>query len=222
MNRGIFVSRGEPSIDELIESAKGICKYDRAIYASIEPFVGDIARAYLDVCTQAREHKREFFGLRDFYSLIKMLYWFCLRDGCLTWWKLEHSIRRNFSGLSDIDTLEPFRRALRDKLDCRHLDTDPGCGPIDLIHSALKGENVEANSRYLLLLTENYAIIDMIQNYLINVLSVDARKISVVFGSSFPNDLKYTEVFFSRSSFLISFFYFNYLFNLLAGFYSRF
>lgn len=193
MNRGIFVSRGEPSVDELIESAKGICKYDRQIYASIEQLVEKIARAYLEVCKRAKEHKREFFGLRDFYSLIKMLYWFCTRDGCLTWSKLEHSIRRNFSGL-DIDTIEPFRNALAGQIDERQLPTDPGCGPIDLIHAALKGENVESNSRYLLLLTENYAITDMIQNYLTNVLSVDSRKICVVFGSSFPNDLKYTEV----------------------------
>jgi hypothetical protein len=193
MNRGIFVSRGEPDIKELVESAKGICKYDQNIYNCLEPFIGEIAQAYLKVCDAAKEFKREFFGLRDFYSLIKMLYWFCTRDGCLTWWKLEHSIRRNFSGL-EIDTLEPFKSLLQAKLDSRHLDTDPKCGPIDLIHSALKGENVESNSRYLLLLTENYAIIDMVQNYLTNVLKVDPRKISVVFGSSFPNDLKYTEV----------------------------
>lgn len=123
-----------------------------------------------------------------------MLYCFCSRDGCLTWPKLEHSIRRNFSGL-EIDTLKPFQERLQTKIDPRQLDTDPKCGPIDLIHSALKGENVESNSRYLLLLTENYAIIDMVQNYLSNELRVDPRKITVVFGSSFSNDLKYTEVF---------------------------
>lgn len=193
MNRGIFVSRGEPNISELIESAKGICKYDAHIYQSIEPFIDEIAEAYLQVCLKAKQHKREFFGLRDFYSLIKMLYWFCTRDACLTWNKLEHSIRRNFSGL-DIDTLEPFRRLLYAKLDQRQLDTDPKCSPIDLIHSALKGENVEANSRYLLLLTENHSIIDMVQGYLINNLNIDANRVNVIFGSNFPNDLKYTEI----------------------------
>jgi hypothetical protein len=193
MNRGIFVSRGEPDINELIESAKGICKYDDHIYNCIRPFIHEIAEAYLELCQTAKKHRREFFGLRDFYSLVKMLYWFCSRDAILTWSKLEHSVRRNFGGL-DIEVLEPFRRLLFAKLDSRRLDTDPKCAPIDLVQSALRGESVETNPRYLLLLTENLSMIDMIQSYLTQVLQVPAQKLNIIFGSSFRNDLAYTEV----------------------------
>ncbi|CAF0704523.1 unnamed protein product [Brachionus calyciflorus] len=193
MNRGIFVSRSEPDTRELIESAKGICKYDLNIYNTIHPFIEDIAKAYLKVCELAKNHKREFFGLRDYYSLIKMIYWFCTRDGCLTWNKLEHSVRRNFGGL-DLDMVKPFKDLLFSKLDQRELPTDPKCGSIDLIKAALKGENVDSNSRYLLLLTENYTVIDIIQNYLINSLKTPAHKVVVIFGSSFKHDLEYTEV----------------------------
>lgn len=193
MNRGIFVSRGEPDISELIESAKGICNYNDHIYKSINPFIKEIAEAYLDLCEQAKRHRREFFGLRDFYSLIKMLYWFCSRDAILTWSKLEHSVRRNFGGL-DLECVEPFKRRLYSKLDTRQLDTDPKCSPIDLIYSALKGESVESNARYLLLLTENYSLLDMIQSYLTQMLQIPSHKLSIIFGSSFRNDLQYTEV----------------------------
>lgn len=122
-----------------------------------------------------------------------MLYWFCSKDGNFTWFKLEHSVKRNFSGL-DIDPIEPFKKRLFSKLDSRYLPTDPASTPIDLIKAALKGENVESNSRYLLLISENYSLIDMIQKYILNILKVPSHKLVVIFGSSFRHDQEYTEV----------------------------
>ena len=203
MNRGIFVSRGEPDTKELIESAKGICKYDAHIFTNIDPYIEDIACAYLELCKLAREKKREFFGLRDFYSLIKMIYWFCSKDtsNSFTWNKLEHAVRRNFSGLDEslLNPIEPFEIRLKRKdttnpIDTQVLQTDPKCKPIDLVQAALRGENVESNSRYLLLLTENYAVLDIVQNYLINVVKVSSENLVVIFGSSFRHDQQYTEV----------------------------
>ena len=194
MNRGIFVSRGEPDINELIESAKGICKYDKSTYACIEPYIGDIAKAYLELCDMAKKFKREFFGLRDYYSLIKMINFFCSKDRTFTWSKLEHSVKRNFNGL-EIEILEPFRKYLSSKLDNRILDTDPKCGSIDLLESALNSEYAsESTSRYLLFLTENNTAIDIIQNYLINVVKIPTHSLTVIFGSSFRSDQQYTEV----------------------------
>jgi hypothetical protein len=46
INRGIFVSRGTFGIDDLIESAKGICNYNKEILSKIEPYLKDIASAY--------------------------------------------------------------------------------------------------------------------------------------------------------------------------------
>lgn len=40
MNRGIFVRRSEPKIDELVESA--ICNYDQHVFRYIEPHIRDI------------------------------------------------------------------------------------------------------------------------------------------------------------------------------------
>ena len=195
MNRGILVSRGEPDINELIESAKGICKSnDSAIYACLEPYIADIARAYLELCALAMNFKREYFGLRDYYSLIKMINFFCSRDRTFTWSKLEHSVKRNFNGL-EIDIMVPFKKYLHSKLDNRVLETDPKCGSIDLLESALNSEYAsESTSRYLLFLTENNTAIDIVQNYLINVVKIPTQRLTVIFGSSFRSDQQYTEV----------------------------
>jgi len=101
MNRGLFVSRGEPDIEELVLSAEGICSYDRSVFECIRPHVREIAQAYLELCEAARQFKREFFGLRDYYSLVKMLYWLCEKDKHFTWAKLEHAVKRNFNGELD-------------------------------------------------------------------------------------------------------------------------
>ena len=193
MNRALFVSRGDPDIDELVESAKGICKYDQHIYNCIKHYIRDIAISYLKLCENAKKHTREFFGLRDYYSLIKMIYWFCTQDAKLTWAKLEHSVRRNFGGL-EIDVIQPFYESLHAKLDLNKIDTDPSCEPIDLVYAAIKGSNVESDSRYLLLITENYSVVDMLQNYLTTSLNVPPNKLDIIFGSSFPADLAYTEI----------------------------
>jgi len=76
MNRGIFVNRTSPSADELKETFKGICKNDEKVLELVEKtnLIDSLSKAYLKLCEQAKK-TREFFGLRDFYSLIKMIYW---------------------------------------------------------------------------------------------------------------------------------------------------
>ena len=76
MNRGIFANRTSPSADELKETFKGICKNDQKILKLLEEknLIDSLSKAYLKLCDQAKK-TREFFGLRDFYSLIKMIYW---------------------------------------------------------------------------------------------------------------------------------------------------
>ena len=66
MNRGILVQRGVPDVQELVDSAKGICANDEQLSILIQSHFEPMAQAYLELYTQARE-TREFFGLRDFY-----------------------------------------------------------------------------------------------------------------------------------------------------------
>ena len=66
MNRGVMVTRADPSEDELVFSAKGICSNNEKdpIRKRLESYFIPFARAYRHIC---KKQEREFFGLRDFY-----------------------------------------------------------------------------------------------------------------------------------------------------------
>lgn len=66
MNRGVMVTRADPSEEELVFSARGICsnKKDDPIRQKLEQYFEPFAKAYISVC---KKQTREFFGLRDFY-----------------------------------------------------------------------------------------------------------------------------------------------------------
>ena len=73
MNRGLMLTRGEPSIQELVDSACGICSglntdVQRNLYCLFKP----LAKAYQAISKEQIESnaaKKEFYGLRDFYRL---------------------------------------------------------------------------------------------------------------------------------------------------------
>ena len=69
MNRGVMVTRGDPSEQELIFSAKGICsnKENDRIRSKLESFFEPLAKAYINIC---KKQEREFYGLRDFYRFV--------------------------------------------------------------------------------------------------------------------------------------------------------
>jgi hypothetical protein len=61
-----MVTRGDPSEEELVFSAMGICsnKENDPIRSYLESYFRPFARAYKAIL---RKQEREFFGLRDFY-----------------------------------------------------------------------------------------------------------------------------------------------------------
>ncbi len=76
MNRGIIVNRSSPKPTELKDTVIGICKNDEKVLQLLESknLIISLSNAYLKLCEVAKK-TREFYGLRDFYSLIKMIYW---------------------------------------------------------------------------------------------------------------------------------------------------
>ena len=144
MNRGVMLTRGEPSSDELTLSARGICSNqdnDR-VREKLEGLFVPLSEAYYAIC---KKQEKDFFGLRDFYrcvllmymvnftchyaafvvlhcSLIKMLYWICAKSNAhpLNWQSLEHAIRRNFGGLEQFDPVEEFRKRISLPADAEH------------------------------------------------------------------------------------------------------
>ncbi|KAM7432986.1 hypothetical protein ABFA07_016686 [Porites harrisoni] len=201
MNRGIMLSRGVPDFKELVDSALGICSTDTEVKHVIQPIISPLAEGYeqlyreqKDFLTLQKCGKEEFFGLRDFYSLIKMVYAIAAKSGQRPRWnQIEHAVRRNFGGLVESKPVEIFRKRYFKGTDEDENTEAPTT--IQLIEASLRREDAAertnlSENRYLLILTENFAALRIIQQQ----RSKNSEDAVVIFGSSFPNDQEYTQV----------------------------
>lgn len=190
MNRGIFVSRGSPNKKELIESAKGICSSEPLVQQRVQGYFAPFARAYETVC---RKQDKEFFGLRDYYSLIKMVFAKAKasnrepspRD-------IAQAVLRNFSGKDDIHALDIFTANLpearcSEEVSTMQLIQQNMCSDLQKVSGK---ELDESESRYLLVLTRNYAALQVLQQTFFR----EDPQPEIIFGSSFPRDQEYTQV----------------------------
>ncbi|RVE69573.1 hypothetical protein OJAV_G00079040 [Oryzias javanicus] len=142
MNRGIFVSRGDPDEKELIESAKGICSSDVMVLEKVRHFFKPFARAYLNIC---RKQGKGFFGLRDYYSLIKMI--FAVAKASQRKPTAEETVKavlRNFSGKDDVDAVSVFTSELNFTPDLESINT------IEFVRENIQAVAQEEECRYLL------------------------------------------------------------------------
>ncbi|KAM4843304.1 E3 ubiquitin-protein ligase RNF213 [Thomomys bottae] len=182
MNRGIFVSRGLPSQRELIKSAQGICSSDPVAQDRIQEYFTPFARAYKAVC---RRQDKEFFGLRDYYSLIKMVFATARASARKpSPQSLTHAILRNFSGKDDVPALDIFTASVPEAVSADKVST------LELIRQNIYRGPEDAESRYLLVLTKNYAALPILQQ----MLCGEAQQAEIIFGSGFPRDQEYTQI----------------------------
>ncbi|XP_039595909.1 E3 ubiquitin-protein ligase rnf213-alpha isoform X2 [Polypterus senegalus] len=182
MNRGIFVSRGDPDERELIESAKGICSSDPMILMKVQGFFKIFARAYLQIC---KKRNKEFFGLRDYYSLIKMIFANTKGSGQEPGVEdVAMAVLRNFSGRDDINAVKNFTVHFDKKLDQESINT------VELIRQNICADTQDGECRYLLVLTKNYAALQILQQ----TYFLDQNQPEIIFGSSFPKDQEYTQI----------------------------
>ncbi|XP_018560281.2 LOW QUALITY PROTEIN: E3 ubiquitin-protein ligase rnf213-alpha-like [Lates calcarifer] len=180
MNRGIFVSRGDPSQQELIKSAEGICSSDENVLEKIRHLFEPFAKAYMKVCREGRG----FFGLRDFYSLIKMVFSITkISNECPTADKITAAVLRNFSGKDDVDVMAIFHEELRE--DCANANITT----LAMVEESISAHQVQEN-RYLLILTKNYAALQILQQ----IFFSHQIHPEIIFGSSFPKDQEYTQI----------------------------
>lgn len=83
-----------------------------------EVFKG-FAQAYQEVLEKQKH--TQFYGLRDFYSLVKMLFWMCKTvKQQPNSAQIEHVILRNFSGHSSDDEID-IVKIFNDKITMRYL-----------------------------------------------------------------------------------------------------
>ncbi|XP_078124896.1 E3 ubiquitin-protein ligase rnf213-alpha-like isoform X2 [Sander vitreus] len=182
MNRGIFVSRGDPDERELIESAKGICKSDAMVLEKVRDFFQPFARAYLNIC---RKQGKGFFGLRDYYSLIKMI--FAAAKASQRKPTAEETVKavlRNFSGRDDVDAVTVFTKRLQISPNLENISA------IEFVRENIQTVGQEEECRYLLVLTKNYAALQILQQTFFS----KSGQPEIIFGSSFPKDQEYTQI----------------------------
>ncbi|XP_030610400.1 E3 ubiquitin-protein ligase rnf213-beta [Archocentrus centrarchus] len=185
MNRGIFVSRWDPSEDELVETAKGICSSSNQILLKIKHLFPALAKAFLSICVETS--KNQFFGLRDYYSLVKMLFAAVKStqqepDGE----QLVEAILRNFSGQPEgFDPVRFFQEVIS------NLTEIPRPSTLQMVKKNLDHGTIE-ESRYLLLLTTNNAALHILQQQVF--AKGDYPPPEIIFGSGFPKDQEYAQI----------------------------
>ena len=196
MNRGIMVSRGDPDKEELLSSAREICRsntVDSSIVESIEICIPDLSKAYLKLIRKTHT-SREYYGLRDFYSLIKMLVFLCNKyETTLTLPILKHCVYRNFGGASNNQALQLFIQTVKLPMECA---VGPDSSPLGLIRANLASFSTSfyGETRYLLLLTENYSALNILLKSSNLWPENKLDDIRVIFGSNFPRDQEYSTV----------------------------
>ena len=195
MNRGIFVTRGKPSHGDLQKTAEAIFESDKE---KIKQVSNGVIRAVTSAYLQIYETQdKEFFGLRDYYGLLKMLCSLITANKEVFFGDIAELVLRNFSGRGD-DAFQVFRRNLENCFDHVY---DVKIPVMDLIQKNLISD---FESRFLLLLTNQYAAVSLLPKVMdfSNIdVSKDKQKIKgliqdyqVIFGSSFRRDNDYTEV----------------------------
>ncbi|XP_041073022.1 E3 ubiquitin-protein ligase rnf213-alpha-like isoform X2 [Carcharodon carcharias] len=180
MNRGIFVSRLDPCEKELIDTAEGICSSDLVLLQKVQHLFPIFAQAYLEVCGN---QNGQFFGLRDYYSLVKMVFITAKETKCEpTEEQLADTILRNFSGKDEFNPLEIFLPTL---------NSLPQTSTLEMVKKNIKADSSDGECRYLLLLTKNFVALQIVLQHVFQDLD---DKPEIIFGSSFPKDQEYTQI----------------------------
>ncbi|XP_026862579.2 E3 ubiquitin-protein ligase rnf213-alpha [Electrophorus electricus] len=182
MNRGIFVSRGDPDEKELVESAKGICSSDAMILEKVREFFQPFAWAYLNIC---KKQGKGFFGLRDYYSLIKMIFAITKAlEQKPSPEQIVEAVLRNFSGKDNVNAVAVFTDRLKLKPNLEAISA------IELVRQNITAIGQDDECRYLLILTKNYAALQILQQ----TFFTEQYQPEIIFGSSFPKDQEYTQI----------------------------
>ncbi|KAJ5069103.1 hypothetical protein M0811_11859 [Anaeramoeba ignava] len=207
INRGVFLQRNDPDLEGLKETG-------RIIFSSImrETFRNDkidkkipenLATISQEIFKRQNESniiRNNFFGLRDFYYLVKMVA-FELTDKKKSKQHLKqqviedvvfHCFLRNFGGVPEF--FETTIKGLLEDYGYYNEETQSQSkkerSGIDLVLSNLNLNQSEdrIKSRHVMILCENLSILPMIMEKLQSKNS--QRKIKLLYGSNFPEDKK--------------------------------
>jgi hypothetical protein len=96
--------------------------------------------------------------------------------------KIVEAVLRNFSGRDDVDAVTVFTETLKINPNLERISA------IELVRQNISAQEEEC--RYLLLLTKNYAALQILQQTFFS----ESCQPEIIFGSSFPKDQEYTQI----------------------------
>jgi hypothetical protein len=187
MSRAIQLSRPEPSLKELRQTAfkiiKASCGRDR-LSDNVITHVNNVTESYHNFYTkeQATIHSN-FHGLRDFYSCFKCLGSFVKSSGKLTIDNVVESISRNFGGHTDPPLQSSdFRKYFTEQADNYFRR---GLQNTSTVRDLVIGNLKDPNSRHLMLIANSDALLSIASDLLKESKIIDYR---VIIGSKFHED----------------------------------
>ena len=206
MNRALLMMRGTPGIEELIMTAKTICRISAESDSPLDALIEPLANAYTILTKD-----ENFFGLRDFYGMFKMIYNESLNSQKASFGhrQLSRIIQRNFGGTKDqgghsnkvLNTFEEQLKQASIFNEVKNLELQK-LSALGLVSQNLKEmeerqklvtigeENSLAvfENRYLLLMTDNLSAFHFLPQLL------QLTDYEIIFGSSFPQDKEYIQL----------------------------
>ena len=173
MNRALYLARPDPNQDDLVETATTLL---RSLGADVDDeSMRSLAQGYYNMKLEYRNSQMsDFYGLRDFYHMIKSI-GRSVREGIDLEQAVQHSLQRNFNGLEETkfilkETFEIFFN--------REINPVP---VVDLIR-----ENLDSrDSRYLMIICARDVSI-YLQSTLVKDLLPNSR---LIIGSTLENDV---------------------------------
>lgn len=181
MNRGIFLTRNKPDENDLKKTGREIFQGRNSLWRNNEYLLSGLTSSYIKMYLN---QETEYFGLRDYYSLMKMI---CTRSTDpterISCKEVAYAIFRNFDG-GKYEVVECF---LADAANAFDNDDEFAHNPVLPIQEMIQDNLSETDSRFLLLVTNQFSIVSLLGSFITN-------QAQVVFGSSFPGDNNYTEI----------------------------
>lgn len=98
--------------------------------------------------------------------------------------EITGAVQRNFSGKDDVDVMKLFRKELKEDFASAFISTG------DLVNQIISPACQADDSRYLLILTKNYAALQILEQ----IFFTQQINPEIIFGSSFPKDQEYTQI----------------------------
>ncbi|CAF3944692.1 unnamed protein product, partial [Rotaria sordida] len=194
MNRALYLSTPDPDVKDLILTGKIISdsmqQQSQGRNIQLEPIIIEsLSQAYFDLYENLKEGQsghENYFGLRDYYSLIKGIVHelMIMKNETNVYKIVRRQLKANFDGVLDGSSL--LWQNFCQYINKQNLCNEYLCPSFNL----LLDQSLNArNGRYLMLIADSESTIDYVERF----INIHQQKQNVgvrtLVGSSFPGDL---------------------------------